>query len=208
MNTIIKPDLPNNSHSFNDISQHLLSTGYLVLPSVFEHGFLQQLHSRLLTEDPSHFYRAGIGRQQDYHENRFVRSDEIMWLDSSTPWLATYFQWVEELRCHLNRELFLGLQDYECHFAHYAPGNFYKRHLDAFKENNKRKITVILYLNPGWCASWGGELLIYDSEGSEVIARVQPEFGTLVVFLSEEFPHEVLPASHDRYSLTGWLRQT
>jgi SM-20-related protein len=28
----------------------------------------------------------------------------------------------------------------------------------------------------------------------------------LVVFLSEEFPHEVLPTATDRYSIAGWFR--
>jgi len=28
----------------------------------------------------------------------------------------------------------------------------------------------------------------------------------LVIFLSEEFPHEVLPANTHRYSIAGWFR--
>jgi len=35
---------------------------------------------------------------------------------------------------------------------------------------------------------------------------VLPEGGKLVVFLSESMEHEVLPASRERFSLTGWLR--
>ena len=35
---------------------------------------------------------------------------------------------------------------------------------------------------------------------------VTPNFGTIVVFLSEEFPHEVLPALRDRYAIAGWFR--
>lgn len=27
-----------------------------------------------------------------------------------------------------------------------------------------------------------------------------------MLFLSEEFPHEVLPASRERYSIAGWFR--
>ena len=42
--------------------------------------------------------------------------------------------------------------------------------------------------------------------GDAEIVRVLPEFATLVVFLSEDFPHEVLPATRDRYSVTGWFR--
>ena len=35
---------------------------------------------------------------------------------------------------------------------------------------------------------------------------ITPSFGTIVVFLSEEFPHEVLPAMRDRYAIAGWFR--
>ena len=34
-----------------------------------------------------------------------------------------------------------------------------------------------------------------------------PAAGTLVVFMSGDFPHEVLPASRERLSLTGWYRR-
>ena len=33
-----------------------------------------------------------------------------------------------------------------------------------------------------------------------------PSFGSVAIFLSEEFPHEVLPATRDRYSIAGWFR--
>ncbi|WP_255856521.1 2OG-Fe(II) oxygenase [Marinobacterium rhizophilum] len=36
--------------------------------------------------------------------------------------------------------------------------------------------------------------------------RVEPCYGTLVVFLSDRFPHEVLPARRQRLSLAGWYR--
>jgi SM-20-related protein len=36
---------------------------------------------------------------------------------------------------------------------------------------------------------------------------VQPTGGCLVVFLSGEVPHEVLPATRERLSLTGWFRR-
>ncbi|MDQ6997923.1 MAG: 2OG-Fe(II) oxygenase [Mariprofundus sp.] len=36
--------------------------------------------------------------------------------------------------------------------------------------------------------------------------QVMPQAGRLVTFISEQFPHEVLPASRDRLSLTGWFR--
>jgi SM-20-related protein len=65
---------------------------------------------------------------------------------------------------------------------------------------------VVVYLNPGWQPVDGGELVIYTDEVDQDSIRVTPAFGTLVVFLSEDFPHEVLPAQRDRYSIAGWFR--
>jgi len=35
---------------------------------------------------------------------------------------------------------------------------------------------------------------------------VTPMFATLVLFLSEEFSHEVLPTARNRYAVAGWFR--
>ncbi|MEC9256433.1 MAG: 2OG-Fe(II) oxygenase, partial [Pseudomonadota bacterium] len=61
------------------------------------------------------------------------------------------------------------------------------------------------YLNKNWQPGDGGELAIYDAE-DQLITRVQPVLNRLVIFLSEEFPHEVLPAKNHRYSIAGWFR--
>jgi SM-20-related protein len=49
-------------------------------------------------------------------------------------------------------------------------------------------------------------LLMYPVGGGESFDRVLPCMGRLAVFLSEDFPHEVLPAKRDRYSIAGWYR--
>jgi SM-20-related protein len=67
-------------------------------------------------------------------------------------------------------------------------------------------LSVVVYLNSDWAADDGGELVLYkDAEDRERL-RVTPLAGTLVVFLSEDFPHEVLPAKRDRFSIAGWYR--
>jgi SM-20-related protein len=106
----------------------------------------------------------------------------------------------------LNQRLFLGLFSFESHYAHYAPGAYYKRHYDAFRGEANRVLSVVCYLNPNWSASDGGELVLYRDEQDREGLKVVPLYGTVVVFLSEEFPHEVLPASRDRYSVAGWFR--
>jgi SM-20-related protein len=112
---------------------------------------------------------------------------------------------MESLRQALNRDLFLGLEDFESHFALYPPGAFYVRHLDRFRDNDRRTVSTVLYLNEGWLPQHGGQLRMYLKDGVE--HDVQPVGGSLVVFLSGDVPHEVLPASRERLSLTGWFRR-
>src|SRR5690606_23717683 len=107
----------------------------------------------------------------------------------------------------LNERLFLGLDFYEPHYAHYAPGAAYARHRDAFVGQRNRIISTVLYLNADWQEADGGELLVYDEAATTVLERVRPVGGTLVVFISERLPHEVLPARRSRYSIAGWFRQ-
>ena len=40
-----------------------------------------------------------------------------------------------------------------------------------------------------------------------VLQALSDEPGSLLVFLSADMPHEVLPATRDRLSLTGWFRR-
>jgi SM-20-related protein len=103
------------------------------------------------------------------------------------------------------------LFSFESHFAHYGKGDFYKKHKDAFKGEGNRVLSVLVYLNQDWSADNGGELVIYTKPSSDSCViddskvLVTPSFGTIVVFLSEDFPHEVLPAKCDRYSIAGWF---
>ena len=84
--------------------------------------------------------------------------------------------------------------------------DFYKMHRDSFRGRANRMVTTVLYLNPQWQASWGGQLVIYNEEASEKLATITPEMGKLVVFMSEQIPHEVLPTLEPRGSIAGWFR--
>jgi len=57
----------------------------------------------------------------------------------------------------------IGLFEFECHFAHYAPGAFYRRHLDQFAGGGRRRVSTVLYLNSGWRDGDGGELRLYPT---------------------------------------------
>lgn len=150
--------------------------------------------------------RAAIGRGPGQQLDESIRGDHIQWLaPGESAVVDEYLGLLDELRGALNRELFLGLEDYECHFALYPPGSFYRRHLDRFRDDDRRTVTTVFYLNQDWQPEQGGALRIELADGRE--HDVLPAAGTLVVFMSGDFPHEVLPASRERLSLTGWYRR-
>jgi SM-20-related protein len=149
---------------------------------------------------------ASIGRGPGQEVREGVRGDRIQWLDAGlSPACDQYLALMDGLRQGLNRELYLGLDDYECHFAWYPPGAFYQKHLDRFRDDDRRAVSAVFYLNPDWQAEQGGALRLYLAD--ETTRDVQPQAGSLLVFLSADLPHEVLPASRERLSLTGWFRR-
>jgi len=161
-----------------------------------------------LTElrEADRLYRAGIGRELDFQIDREVRRDYIVWLNRQRPVQSDFLDSMERLRLSLNRTLFLGLFEFEAHFAHYPPGGFYKRHLDSFRGAANRLISLVVYLNRDWQPGDGGELVLYSEDESGELARIEPRAGTIALFLSEEIPHEVRPARRDRLSIAGWFR--
>ncbi|QQD18130.1 2OG-Fe(II) oxygenase [Spongiibacter nanhainus] len=190
---------------FDVIADGLTGRGFVVLPLALPPALSEALLLRVTSLGDEAFRRAGVGRERDFQLNRFVRSDEIRWLGSADPAEAQYLAWMEQLRQAINRRLFMGLFDYEAHFARYLPGAFYKKHIDAFKGRSNRVLSTVFYLNGGWQEADGGQLLIYGDDDS-VVSKVTPLMGTLVVFLSDSVPHEVLAAQRTRYSIAGWFR--
>lgn len=149
---------------------------------------------------------AAVGRGPGQEVREGIRGDHIQWVEPGdcAP-CDRYLELMDSLREALNRSLFLGLEEFECHFALYPPGAFYKRHLDRFRDDDARMVSAVLYLNTEWAPGHGGELRMYLK--GDVAYDVAPTGGCLVVFLSGDMPHEVLPAARDRLSLTGWFRR-
>lgn len=195
---------------FAQLAENLTEKGWSVTPNALPADLAAALLDQVQHEHPQAFSPAGVGRSLDHNLNPFVRSDKIKWIEGATKAEQQWLEWTNRLRSAMNRKLYLGLFSFESHFAHYRPGTFYKRHLDAFKDQTfkgatNRVLSVVAYLNPGWLPEDGGELLMYGVANEDNL-QVTPAFGTLVVFLSEEVPHEVLPANRDRYSIAGWYR--
>jgi SM-20-related protein len=149
---------------------------------------------------------AKIGRGAGERRVPEVRGDFISWLqapecDAEQRLLAK----IDALRAELNRALMTGLEDYQGHFAIYPPGASYARHFDRLVGSDVRAISMALYLNEDWQPEHGGCLRIYTGGGRS--EDVLPVGGRLVAFLSDRFEHEVLPASRERLSFTGWFRR-
>lgn len=191
---------------FQRIADDLREKGHSINPASLPLDLTCELLAHLETMDNSKFDQAGIGREQQHMQNSFVRSDEICWITGESNAGKKWLDWTQQLRLFLNRQLILGLFSFESHFAHYAPGDFYKRHYDAFKGEANRLLSVVVYLNPDWLQHQGGELVIYQNDMDNEGIKIQPTLASVVVFLSEDFPHEVLPATRDRYSIAGWYR--
>lgn len=192
------------------VTEALYQQGYCIAPDFLEPTATAALAAELRAAwDEGAFRRAGIGIGPTLHVDHSVRSDHVHWLDDEPehPAQRAYLARLETLRLSLNRGLQLGLFGFEGHFAVYPPGAFYKKHLDQFRGAHHRKVSAILYLNPDWGAEDGGQLRLYlGADGAGEHLDVTPRAGTLVTFLSARFYHEVLPASRERMSLTGWFR--
>jgi SM-20-related protein len=192
---------------FQQIANDLRLKGFSVNACAFPLPLCEHLYEEVSQSHATEFRPAGIGRDLNHTKNATIRSDYIQWVEGKTPTQHAWITFASRLQRELNRSLLLGLFSFESHFAHYKPGAFYKRHVDAFKGQANRVLSVVLYLNSSWAAEYGGQLALYsDLNPDELLVQILPEMGTLVVFLSEDFPHEVLPATHDRFSIAGWFR--
>ncbi len=198
--------LPAEHPVLTPIADDLASQGWshqcLLLPADLTRALATECRAR---EAAGVLAPASIGRGDGQQVREGVRGDRIQWLEPGQSAASdAYLALMDELRQLLNRELYLGLEDFECHFACYPPGAFYQKHLDRFRDDDRRAVSVVAYLNADWQPEQGGELRLYLAQGER---DVLPEGGSLVVFLSAEVPHEVLPANRDRLSLTGWFRR-
>ncbi|MEW6678812.1 MAG: 2OG-Fe(II) oxygenase [Pseudomonadota bacterium] len=197
------------STDLNPVLDDLAGPGWHVSPGFLPPEVTAALRDECLADlDRGAFHAAGIGSGNARVVNE-IRGDHIAWVEEEQagPALKAVLAKLEGLRLAVNQDLYLGLQDAELHFAAYPPGAGYQRHLDRFRDDDRRALTVILYLNPpDWSDEDGGHLHFWPNETSEALV-IRPLGGTLVTFLSDRFWHQVMPARRQRLSLTGWFRR-
>ncbi len=142
---------------------------------------------------------AGISRGS--HRAPAVRGDASQWLNADDTDFSVLWQTFEALRLEINAALWLGLERFELQLAHYpGRGEGYARHRDAFAGADNRRLTAIVYLNPQWIGSAGGELRLFSTPTIDIA----PMFGRLIIFRSAKVEHEVLPNWAPRLAVTAW----
>lgn len=226
-----------NQTNIDYLISALVNSGYAIMDEAISAALITKLGEQALNlQQAGVMRRATTGKRTSHIEdnhpsNSQLRGDFTYWLEEDTllrdadalsseasaytSAISVYLQQMAALRVLINQSLFLGLFDFETHFAIYPAGAGYSKHLDQFQprnshsddlpqQNSQRKISIILYLNEEWQSSDGGQLRLYLNDAASI--DIEPIGGRMVVFLSDQFWHEVLPANRNRISLTGWFR--
>ncbi|PYG00363.1 SM-20-related protein [Thioalkalivibrio sp. ALE21] len=188
----------------------LARDGRVVCPGFLEDRLSDALRQEVYAlRNAARLRSARVGRGRERRHDAAERGDRIHWLEGATPAQRELLERLEHLRRVAARGLIPGLFETEAHFALYPPGTGYARHVDAFREGNRRRLSLVLYLNRHWRARDGGELAFYTpqdgADEARELERVRPEAGTLAIFLSQSVPHAVLPTRRWRASIACWM---
>jgi len=196
---------------YEQVIEDLMAQQYSIVDNFFSSEEVLSLRKSLLVKyEENTFKKSAIGNQSNEKILDAVRGDFILWLDEALADGAedAFFDKVNDFVQYMNRTCFMGITEKEFHYAVYPPGTFYKRHLDTFQNDSRRKLSIVCYLNDeDWQPEYGGELAIYlNKEGGEDTVNIYPLQGRLVIFESQLLEHEVKPVHRERLSITGWLK--
>ncbi|KAG2202207.1 hypothetical protein INT47_002126 [Mucor saturninus] len=208
--------------------EELYGTGWTELEGIVDLDTLKGAHEEAVSLQDAYVMPKDLRAEDDPFRDVSARDDAIVWLDPNNennalgtvdtpPYLSRILEFISGPLYHdLSKMIRLqGRTEYQ--LAYYHPnGARYERHRDALptddpSDGNQRRVTVVLYLNPGWVAGDGGEVKILSRtddhglpEGADRI--VKPQMGKILLFLSGVVDYEVLPTHKPRYALTTWLR--
>ena len=202
--------------------QELSSKGFVIIENFIPESLQELLRQdvRNLREN-GRFNVAKIGQDSTNTLNTNIRVAETCFigrnrlddfLDDSRSQL---YDVLDLIRQDLPQPLDVKLSEFL--YAYYPSGGFYRRHRDAIPGSASmlRKYSLLMYLNRDWSDKDGGKLRLHmDSGGDELPYAEQPSFidvapkgGTLVLFHSDEVPHEVLDTEAERFAIVGWYNR-
>jgi SM-20-related protein len=196
---------------YEKIILDLIEQQYSIVEDFFSLSEVEELRNSLLHKyEEDNFKKAAIGNRTNEVIAKSIRGDFILWLNEAeaAETEKAFFRKINDFVEYLNKTCFMGILFKEFHYALYPEGTFYKRHLDTFQNDDRRKLSMVCYLNEqDWQPEYGGELVIYTEEnGVEVPKTIYPFPGRMVIFESQLLEHEVKPVKTERLSITGWLK--
>lgn len=207
----------------DDDADRLAHDGFVVLD-----GFLGDDDARAMRAElealleRGAFREARVGHGANRQRASDIRSDRICWFNVDRtdvvdhiddfddaddngvvpgPAVRRYLAALDVTRVAIARACFLSLAHIELHAACYEPGTRYGAHLDTFRDDARRVISICYYLNEEWHDDDGGCLRLHTQPPQDVA----PRFDRLVIFQSGTMLHEVLPVRRRRFSTTGWM---
>jgi SM-20-related protein len=187
------------------IASKLAETGWAHIPDFISRELALAILDEAQSMKASGLFKpAGVGRSSSIQES--LRRDEILWLDekSLTPSIASLWAQLESFRFEMNERLFLSLREFEAHLASYDAGAYYGKHVDRFRDDDRRTISMVLYLNPDWLEADGGLLKMSTDVGEQTFL---PEAGSMVCFMSDRIEHEVTLSHRQRWSIAAWFKR-
>jgi hypothetical protein len=144
------------------IAGQLTSHGFAVVQNALPAVLLASLDEGCRDPEAAHFAPAGTGRGKDRKRDGLIRSDVIRWLDEGQAADRLYLTLMEDLRVGLNERLCLGLFSYEGHYAIYATGSRYERHVDSMAgpeypvhHRGSTSVPGLHFIGLPWLYTWG-----------------------------------------------------
>ena len=197
---------------YEQIIDDILNQKYSISNQFFPAEETKALREYVIAQNTQvDFHEAAIGNQTNEQIVKSIRGDKIRWIDENNQNEVEqiFFNKVNDFIQYLNRTCYMGIEESEFHYAIYPEGTFYQRHVDVFKNDDRRTLSMVFYLNDeDWKDDFGGQLAMYlpKEDGTEEVLEVMPVAGRLAIFDSKTIPHEVKPVNKPRYSITGWLK--
>jgi hypothetical protein len=76
-------------------------------------------------------------------------------------------------------------------------GGFLNIHTDFsmhhYHKNWRRRVNLILYLNPAWQEDWGGAIELWDRDVTRCVAKVPPLLNEVLIFQTDEISYHGFP---------------
>ncbi|MDH0675189.1 2OG-Fe(II) oxygenase [Empedobacter sp. GD03861] len=197
---------------YEKIIDDLSNQKYSISDFFFSTEETKQLREAIIRkENKKDFHQAAVGSSVNEQIVKSIRGDKIRWIDeeNKTETEEIFFSKINDFIEYLNLTCYMGIEESEFHYAIYPEGTFYQKHVDAFKNDDRRTLSIVLYLNDEeWKDEFGGQLTLYleDDNKAEKELDILPLAGRLAVFDSKSIPHEVKIVNRPRYSITGWLK--